>query len=504
MCKLERYEWCDFWWEEAENDLKPRVLLIGDSITRGYRQYVNRLLKEIALVDMLATSRAVDNPALKQEIDYILGQNPVGYQVVHFNNGLHGFHVDNDDYKIYLEDILLHIKNRLGHNRIILATSTPVLKQGSLNELDSHLNSKVLGRNTIVQDLANKHQFEVNDLYASMYEKSEYRLNDGFHFNNDGQQAQAGLTANVISCKLNRGKEIYMSDYNKTKLNENKPEKTVKLAFIHHSCGSNWLNDENGGLGKALMENNYFVSSTNYHWGPDEIGSYTDIGHWWKWFRSSDAVRNMDAVYKLNEQNCSYSRPDVIPEGENEIIIFKSCYPNSIVKGNADEPIPDISENPLKGIEFNSEFHTLSNAKSIYSDILNYFRTRQDKLFILVTPPPIMDGTWAKNARILNNWLVYEWLKDYEYKNVAVFDLYNVLTSNGGSPDESDVGSFDGNHHRYLDGKIQHKIDEAFQCDTLKYPASPTNNHPSRNGNMKATAEFIPLLNVYYNLWKKN
>jgi len=70
-------------------------------------------------------------------------------------------------------------------------------------------------------------------------------------------------------------------------LNPNPPEKPVKLIFLHHSSGGNWLADpaENGSggdLGRALMENNYFVSATNYGWGPDAIGDRTDIGNWWE------------------------------------------------------------------------------------------------------------------------------------------------------------------------------------------------------------------------------
>jgi len=68
------------------------------------------------------------------------------------------------------------------------------------------------------------------------------------------------------------------------------PAAPVKLIFIHHSCGENWLNDSDGGLGIALRDNNYFVSDTNYEWGepcpdcvggdPSYIGSCTDVGHW--------------------------------------------------------------------------------------------------------------------------------------------------------------------------------------------------------------------------------
>ncbi|MBN2006437.1 MAG: hypothetical protein JXA21_24000, partial [Anaerolineae bacterium] len=72
-------------------------------------------------------------------------------------------------------------------------------------------------------------------------------------------------------------------------LSADPPAAPVKLIFIHHSTGGNWLADPNpdqpaGGLGRALMANNYFVSATNYGWGPDGIGDRTDIPNWPEWF----------------------------------------------------------------------------------------------------------------------------------------------------------------------------------------------------------------------------
>ncbi|MEI7990702.1 MAG: hypothetical protein WCI88_16865, partial [Chloroflexota bacterium] len=46
--------------------------------------------------------------------------------------------------------------------------------------------------------------------------------------------------------------------------NPNPPDKPVKLVFIHHSTGENWLRDGYGNLGKTLNANNYYVSDTNY------------------------------------------------------------------------------------------------------------------------------------------------------------------------------------------------------------------------------------------------
>lgn len=280
------------------------------------------------------------------------------------------------------------------------------------------------------------------------------------------------------------------------------PEKAERLIFLHHSCGENWLMDDNGGLAIALAKNNYFISDTNYGWGPDAIGDKTYTGEWWTWFKGEKSKTYMEAVYGEREKNSPYTRPDFGPEGENDIILFKSCYPNSNYKGSPDDVIPSISENLLKGQSNKSEYHTISNAKGIYIDLLEYFKTRQDKLFIVVTAPPVSNGEWAVNARLFNNWLVYEWLKEYSYKNVRVFDFYNIFTSNGGDTETNDEGSETGNHHRYRNGEAQHVVNE--NCNINRYPSKAGDDHPSPAGNRKATKEFIDLMNIFYNEWREN
>jgi hypothetical protein len=60
----------------------------------------------------------------------------------------------------------------------------------------------------------------------------------------------------------------------------NPPANPVRLIFIHHSTGENWLSDSNGGLGIALRDNNYFVSDTNYDWTltASVVAQTSDIG----------------------------------------------------------------------------------------------------------------------------------------------------------------------------------------------------------------------------------
>lgn len=252
------------------------------------------------------------------------------------------------------------------------------------------------------------------------------------------------------------------------------PAQPVKLIFIHHSCGENWLADDDGGLGRALDANNYFVSDTNYGWGPDSIGDRTDITDWPKWFTGPDSDRYMAALYAESGQSSPYTRTLRDPGAENQIVMFKSCFPNSNLEGNPGDP-------PRRG-----EGLTVGNAKAIYNELLTYFATLPDKLFIVVTAPPVQDHTYAANARAFNTWLVQDWLDNYAGTNVAVFDFYNVLTH-------------PNNHHRFHNGAIEYVTDRG--GDTLYYP-SDGDDHPAPAGNRKATEEFIPLLNVFFHRWQ--
>jgi hypothetical protein len=253
------------------------------------------------------------------------------------------------------------------------------------------------------------------------------------------------------------------------------PDRVVKLIFIHHSCGENWLADGHGNLGRALIRNNYFVSDTNYGWGPDSIGDRTDIIDWPEWFIGSNSKRYLTALYKESGENSPYRRNISDPGGENQIIMFKSCFPNSNLEGRINDP-------PARGDGF-----TISNAKAIYNALLDCFASRPDKFFLAITAPPVQDGTYAANARAFNTWLVKEWLAGYTGSNVAVFDFYNVLTG-------------PKNHHRFKKGAIEYITHRG--RNTLYYPTNG-DDHPSPAGNRKATEEFIPLLNVYYHRWNK-
>jgi hypothetical protein len=264
----------------------------------------------------------------------------------------------------------------------------------------------------------------------------------------------------------------------------------IKLVFIHHSCGENWLADDNGGLGRALADAGYFVSDTNYGWGPDvgtgvPIGDLTDVGHWYLWFRDPQTSRRvLSALLAESGRHSPYSRLDADPGGANRIVMFKSCFPNSDL-ADPRAPVPSIAENELRGQECGDAAHTVAAAKGIYTDLLESFAARPDVLFVAITAPPLQDRSQGSNARAFNEWLVDHWLDGYAGDNVVAWDLYNVLTS----PDA---------HHRVVDGRIEHVAGDS---DVSGY-AIEGDDHPSPEGNRKATEELVPFLDVAVERWQ--
>ena len=314
----------------------------------------------------------------------------------------------------------------------------------------------------------------------------------------------------------------------------------TKLMFIHHSVGGHWLAHEYGGLVNELNKYGIYVNDITYEWepaylsegifnkikrkilalarldtkGPYNIGDRTDIGHWYEWFAGEHSASIMAAVYAENQETDTFgdhsnanSKSPMKNPGKhfsNEIIMFKSCYPNSLFKGSPEDP-PNSTPKPPRNFLPGSEEHTVANAKRIYNDILPYFASHPDKFFVVVNAPPRNDLPQnGEIARGFNNWLYNDWLEENNYKlnNVFVFDFFNVLTS-GESWQQNDFGEKSGNHHRIWNGTEQHII--GVDHHVLVYPRDgESDNHPSKSGLNKATHEFVPLLVNRYNKWKSS
>lgn len=256
----------------------------------------------------------------------------------------------------------------------------------------------------------------------------------------------------------------------------------TRLLFIHHSCGGQLLAREGpdrgesciyeshpngGGLREALATAGYEVHEASYG---SQVGAATDLFDWLPKLRDQ-----MDRILRTDRQDRMYD------DGRrNEVVAFKSCFPNSFF---ADEGRPPGDPR--------GPAMTVWNAKASFEALRRELARHPEVLFLYVTAPPLAGKVapqplWklaAKKvlgrptgeasilrashlARRFNDWVKAPsgWLEGYEHRNVAVFDYFDVLTKDGAS-------------------------------DTLAYPTGGgTDSHPSAEGNRRAAAAFVRVL----------
>jgi hypothetical protein len=207
------------------------------------------------------------------------------------------------------------------------------------------------------------------------------------------------------------------------------------IVFIHHSCGENWLSSglENGLLSKSYIDEvndiTYGSSFKPDNGRPESLwdtpGDNTDMVHWILWF--NDYMETVKA----------YGTSD----GENRIILFKSCYPNNNVQSTGCLPGNPFSYDQTVN-NYKAIFTFPSGVKSYKHEGYNYepldviFAENPDTLFIFVTTPALChhEGNPAdgSRARIFYEWVTGDWLNHYNKKNpglnnVAVFDWFDFL-----------------------------------------------------------------------------
>ncbi|MBQ8428918.1 MAG: SGNH/GDSL hydrolase family protein [Clostridia bacterium] len=195
----ERFEWIHSWCDETANADLPRVLLVGDSITHNYQEKVRGLLRGVCYVDYISTSYAIDAPIYNRLIyDFMTDSR---YDLIHFNNGLHGIHLSKRSYKSRLKKLLAKVDKEV---KLVLATSTVVYKEGN-KRLDGAWMKRVRERNAAMQELAAEKGYPVDDLYpVSVSIPKAYRYVDGTHYLKEGYDRLAETVAEKIKAELTK------------------------------------------------------------------------------------------------------------------------------------------------------------------------------------------------------------------------------------------------------------------------------------------------------------
>ena len=192
----ESVEWT---WEVRPNTPSPKlpnVLLIGDSITRAYFPEVSRDLEGVANVYLMATSASIGDPRLAREIVGFVSLEGINFQVVHFNNGMHGWTYTEDQYRVAFQSFLHAIQNIPKHPQLIWASTTPVRADQSTGAS----NPRIEARNRIAASFIRAAGIVTDDQHALMIGHQDQHEDD-VHYKESG----AALMGDHAAATIRRG-----------------------------------------------------------------------------------------------------------------------------------------------------------------------------------------------------------------------------------------------------------------------------------------------------------
>ncbi len=176
---LETYEWDNVWIEHANDEKeRQRVLYIGDSISCATRLKATAETGKRILFDGYGTSKALDNPFFEESIRLFARQEPEKRIAVIFNNGLHGWHLDEASYEYWYEKAVRFLLEEFKGTPVYLLLTTHTAKP--------ERNARTIVRNGAVLKIAEKYSLPVIDLYTVSLENETLLSCDGVHFTDEG------------------------------------------------------------------------------------------------------------------------------------------------------------------------------------------------------------------------------------------------------------------------------------------------------------------------------
>lgn len=192
----EKYEWSDMWVVNADAESGPRVLLVGDSIVKGYYGGVEKNLGEGVNCARYATSKFLSHPDYLGELGLMIRRYK--FDVIHINNGLHGWGYTEDQYRAGLEALVAFLQKESPSSKIVWCLTTPVRDSKDLTKPDADKLARVEARNAIAAEIMAKNNITVDDLFSVVKDHDDFFSPDGVHFSEAGKEAEAKQVADTI------------------------------------------------------------------------------------------------------------------------------------------------------------------------------------------------------------------------------------------------------------------------------------------------------------------
>jgi lysophospholipase L1-like esterase len=166
-------------WDFVQDDPKlPRILLIGDSVSRGYTQPTRKALAGKANVHRAPANCGPTASGLKN-LEVWLGEGK--WDVIHFNFGIHDRGTPAADYVKRLEEIVTRLEKTGA--KLIWASTTPIPD----NPAQKQTAQSIVEKNALAAEVMKKHGIATDDLFAAMTPRlAEFQPPLDVHFTGAG------------------------------------------------------------------------------------------------------------------------------------------------------------------------------------------------------------------------------------------------------------------------------------------------------------------------------
>ncbi len=178
-------------WDFVNDDPKlPRVLLVGDSVSRGYTLPTRKALVGVANVHRAPANCGPTASGLKN-LDVWLGDGK--WDLIHFNFGIHDRGTPLKDYSARLEQIVERLQKTGA--KVIWATTTPIPDVPAQKQTAA----SIVERNAAALAIMQRRQVPVDDLFAAITPQLAKLQNpNDVHFTAEGYDFLGGQVAAAI------------------------------------------------------------------------------------------------------------------------------------------------------------------------------------------------------------------------------------------------------------------------------------------------------------------
>lgn len=182
-------------WDFVPDDPKlPRVLLIGDSVSRGYTQAARKALAGKANVHRAPANCGPTASGLKN-IEVWLGDGK--WDVIHFNFGIHDRSTPVADYTQRLEQLIERMRKTGA--KIVWASTTPIPDDPPKKQTAA----SIVERNAAAAEVMKKHGVVIDDLFAAITPHlADMQNPNDVHFNAKGYDFLGETVGRAIAAQL--------------------------------------------------------------------------------------------------------------------------------------------------------------------------------------------------------------------------------------------------------------------------------------------------------------